>query len=77
MRKFQCLLFGGSKFSSYKIESRNWVTQIDVMLWVTNTKILIEIIFLSYLLDFVKQYFDFVKQYFSDSIQLFLLTGHT
>ena len=45
---------GGSEFSSYKIELRNRVTQNDVTLPVTNSKIFTEILPSSYLLDFVK-----------------------
>ena len=40
-----------SKFSSYKIELRNRVTQNDVTLLVTNSKIFIEILLSSYELD--------------------------
>ena len=31
-------MYQGSEFSSCKIELRNWVTQNDVKLWVTNWK---------------------------------------
>ena len=44
----------GSEFSSYKIELRNRVTQNDVILRVTNSKMFIEILLSSYQLDFVK-----------------------
>ena len=40
--------FQGSEFSSYEIEFRKEVTQKDVTLRVTNSKIFIEILFLSY-----------------------------
>ena len=39
---------GDSEFSSYEIELWNRVTENDVTLWVTNSKILIEILLLSY-----------------------------
>ena len=35
---------GGSEFSSYELELRNRVTQNDVALRVTNSKIVIEIL---------------------------------
>ena len=38
----------GSEFSSYQIELRNRVTQNDVTLPVTNSKMFIEILFSSY-----------------------------
>ena len=38
----------GSEFSSYEIELRNQVTQNDVTLRVTNSKIFIEILLFSY-----------------------------
>ena len=49
-----CLSPWGSEFSSYKIDLRNRVTQNDVPLRVTNSKVFIEILLSSYLLDFVK-----------------------
>ena len=47
-------MYRGSEFSSYEIELRNLVTQNDVTLRVANSKTFIEILLLSYLLDFVK-----------------------
>ena len=38
------MLYGGSEFSSYEIELQNQVTQNDVTLRVTNSKIFIEIL---------------------------------
>ena len=49
-----CLSPWGLEFSSYEIELRNWVTQNDAPLRVTNSKVFIEILLSSYLLDFVK-----------------------
>ena len=42
------MLYGGSEFSSYEIELQNQVTQNDVTLRVTNSKIFIEILLSSY-----------------------------
>ena len=39
---------GGSRFSSYKIELQNRVTQSDVTLRVTNSKIFLETVLSSY-----------------------------
>ena len=49
-----CLSPWGLEFSSYEIELQNPVTQNDVPLQVTNSKVFIEILLSSYLLDFVK-----------------------
>ena len=38
----------GSEFSNYKIDLQNRFTQNDVTLWVTNSKMFIEILLLSY-----------------------------
>ena len=45
---FRYQLYRGSEFSSYEIELRNRVTQNDVTLQVTNSKIFIEILPSSY-----------------------------
>ena len=42
------MMISGSEFSSYEIELRNQVTQNDVTIRVTNSKIFIEILLLSY-----------------------------
>ena len=42
------MLYGGSEFLSYEIELQNQVTQNDVILRVTNSKIFIEILLSSY-----------------------------
>ena len=47
----------GSEFSSYKIQLQNQVTQNDVALRVTNSKVFTEILLLSYSLNFIKYYF--------------------
>ena len=44
----------GSEFWSYEVDLRNPVMQNDVTLRVTNSKIFIEILLSSYLLDFIK-----------------------
>ena len=44
----------GFEFSSYEIELQNRVTQNDGTLRVTNSKIVIEILLLSYWLGFIK-----------------------
>ena len=44
----------GSEFSSYKIKLWNRVTQNDVAIRVTNSKIFVEILLSSYQFDFVK-----------------------
>ena len=41
-------LNGGSEFSSYEIELQNQVTQNDVILWITNSKIFVDILLSSY-----------------------------
>ena len=38
----------GSKFPSYETELRNWVTQNNVTIGVTNSKIFVEVLLLSY-----------------------------
>ena len=48
------ILKRGSEFSSYELELQDRVTQNDVTLWVTNSKIVIEILFSSYQIDFIK-----------------------
>ena len=53
--KYLVYFIWDSEFSSYEIELRNQVTQDDVTLWVTNSKILTEILLSSY------SFFDFVK----------------
>ena len=45
---FTSYLDGGSEFSSYEIELRNLVTQNDITLGVTNSKLFIEILLSSY-----------------------------
>ena len=51
---FWNISYRGSEFLSFEIELRNRVTQNDVTLRVTDSKIFIEILFSSYLLEFVK-----------------------
>ena len=46
--------FRGSEFTSYKIELRNRVTQNNIMLRVSNSKIFTEIFLLRYQLDLAK-----------------------
>ena len=44
----------GSEFSSYEIELQKRVSQNEVTFQVTNSKIFIEILLSTYLLDFIK-----------------------
>ena len=46
--------FRGSEFMSYKIQLRNRVTQNNIMLRVSNSKIFTEIFLLRYQLDLAK-----------------------